>query len=74
MMCYTNFLLVCTVVPPLVDGFFFRMLETVDGYVKIDGDDVAKLPLSTHRARLNIIPQVSCDKNSQQFFFQRTTH
>ena len=37
----------------------FRMLETVDGCVKIDGDDVAKLPLSTHRARLNIIPQVS---------------
>ena len=34
------------------------MLETVDGYVKIDGDDVAKLPLGTHRARLNIIPQV----------------
>ena len=33
------------------------MLETVDGCVKIDGDDVAKLPLSTHRARLNIIPQ-----------------
>ena len=37
----------------------FRMLETVDGCVKIDGDNVAKLPLSTHRARLNIIPQVS---------------
>jgi len=35
----------------------FRMLETVDGCVKIDGDDVSKLPLSTHRARLNIIPQ-----------------
>ena len=37
----------------------FRMLETVEGCVKIDGDDVSKLPLSTHRARLNIIPQVS---------------
>ena len=41
-----------------MDCFLFRMLETVDGYVKIDGDDVAKLPLGTHRARLNIIPQV----------------
>ena len=37
----------------------FRMLETVDGCIKIDGDDVGKVPLSTHRSRLNIIPQVS---------------
>ena len=46
----------------------FRMLETVDGCVKIDGDDVAKLPLSTHRARLNIIPQVSKGDSSQIMF------
>ena len=37
----------------------FRMLETVDGTVYIDGWDVSKLPLGTHRSRLNIIPQVS---------------
>ena len=37
----------------------FRMLETVQGCVYIDGEDVSKLPLSTHRARLNIIPQVN---------------
>ena len=46
----------------------FRMLETVDGCVKIDGEDVAKLPLSTHRARLNIIPQVSKVDSSQIMF------
>ena len=46
----------------------FRMLETVDGCVKIDGNDVAKLPLSTHRARLNIIPQVSKGDSSQIMF------
>ena len=45
-----------------------RMLETVDGCVKIEGDDVAKLPLSTHRARLNIIPQVSKGDSSQIMF------
>ena len=37
----------------------FRMLETVDGNVKIDHEDVTNLPLSVHRARLNIIPQVN---------------
>ena len=36
----------------------FRMLETVDGNVQIDGEDVSKLPLSTHRSRITIIPQV----------------
>ena len=37
----------------------FRMLETVEGHIKIDGLDVAKIPLTTHRSRLNIIPQVN---------------
>ena len=37
----------------------FRMLETVDGTVYVDGLDVSKIPLGTHRSRLNIIPQVS---------------
>ena len=36
----------------------FRMLENLDGSVFIDGQDVTQVPLSVHRSRLTIIPQV----------------
>lgn len=36
----------------------FRMLETLEGSISIDGQDVTKLPLAVHRSRLTIIPQV----------------
>ncbi|XP_048341307.1 LOW QUALITY PROTEIN: ATP-binding cassette sub-family C member 8 [Sphaerodactylus townsendi] len=36
---------------------FFRMVDTVDGRIIIDGIDIAKLPLQTLRSRLSIILQ-----------------
>ena len=38
----------------------FRMMETVDGGVFVDDQDISKMELSSHRSRLTIIPQVRC--------------
>jgi ABC-type multidrug transport system fused ATPase/permease subunit len=43
----------------------FRMLDTLDGTILIDGQDITKVPLSIHRSRLNIIPQVSLEKTQK---------
>jgi hypothetical protein len=35
-----------------------RFLETVEGAIFVDGDDISKRNLFTHRTSINIIPQV----------------
>ena len=36
----------------------FRFLETVEGTIFVDGDDISKRNLCCHRTSINIIPQV----------------